>query len=227
MAKGEDSRRSGLPGQPETMLAGLAQGASRLLESIPAVQKHPDQASRNRDLQRMRNIRRRSQGRGDPPGMKRSMIAKMDALRPCGTSGKTTFSGQFWLVPVIAKMDTLARNLERAVGILRKVIDQTVRRVIKREKVPASEKVVSFFEEHTDIIVKGRRDTQYGHKVFLTGRRLQSDPGLPDRAGQPCRQRPLSGSARTAQRAVRQSAASSERRWRFCLPKESCLCQGA
>ena len=63
----------------------------------------------------------------------------------------------------------LARNLDRAVGILRKVIDQTVRRVIRGEKVPASEKVVSFFEEHTDIIVKGRRDTQYGHKVFLTG----------------------------------------------------------
>ena len=63
----------------------------------------------------------------------------------------------------------LARNLERAVGIFRKVIDQTVRRVIKGEKVPASEKVVSFFEEHTDIIVKGRRDVQYGHKVFLTG----------------------------------------------------------
>lgn len=63
----------------------------------------------------------------------------------------------------------LARNLERAVGILRKVIDQTVRRVIRGEKVPASEKVVSFFEEHTDIIVKGRRDTLFGHKVFLTG----------------------------------------------------------
>ena len=63
----------------------------------------------------------------------------------------------------------LARNLERAVGILRKVIGQTVRRVIRGEKVPASEKVVSFFEEHTDIIVKDRRDTQFGHKAFLTG----------------------------------------------------------
>lgn len=63
----------------------------------------------------------------------------------------------------------LARNLERAVGILRKVIGQTVRRVIRGEKVPASEKVVSFFEAHTDIIVKDRRDTQFGHKAFLTG----------------------------------------------------------
>ena len=57
----------------------------------------------------------------------------------------------------------------RAVRILGKVIDQTERRVLKGEKVPASEKIVSFFEDHTDIIVKGRRDTEYGHKVFLTG----------------------------------------------------------
>jgi IS5 family transposase len=63
----------------------------------------------------------------------------------------------------------LARRLERAVRILRKVIDQTERRVFQGEKVPASEKVVSFFEDHTDIIVKGRRDTEYGHKVFLAG----------------------------------------------------------
>lgn len=73
-------------------------------------------------------------------------------------------------------MDTLAarelaRRLERAVGILGKVIDQTDRRVFKNEKVPASEKIVSFFEDHTDVIVKGRRDTEYGHKVFLTGGR--------------------------------------------------------
>jgi IS5 family transposase len=63
----------------------------------------------------------------------------------------------------------LARRLERALGILGKVIDQTDRRVFKNEKVPASEKIVSFFEDHTDIIVKGKRDTEYGHKVFLTG----------------------------------------------------------
>lgn len=64
---------------------------------------------------------------------------------------------------------SLAEKLERAIGILRRVIDQTDRRVFKGEKVSASEKIVSFFEDHTDIIVKGRRDTQYGHKVFLSG----------------------------------------------------------
>lgn len=63
----------------------------------------------------------------------------------------------------------LARKLERAVRILGNVIDQTERRVFKGEKVPASENIVSFFEDHTDIIVKGKRDTEYGHKVFLSG----------------------------------------------------------
>jgi len=63
----------------------------------------------------------------------------------------------------------LAEKLARAVGILGKVIDQTDRRVFKGEQVPASEKVVSFFEDHTDIIVKKRRETEFGHKIFLTG----------------------------------------------------------
>lgn len=62
----------------------------------------------------------------------------------------------------------LAEKLARAVGLLEKVIDQTDRRVFKGEQVPASEKVVSFFEDHTDIIVKKRRETEYGHKIFLT-----------------------------------------------------------
>lgn len=35
--------------------------------------------------------------------------------------------------------------------------------------MPATQKVVSIFEPHTDIIRKDRRDTLYGHKVFLTG----------------------------------------------------------
>lgn len=69
----------------------------------------------------------------------------------------------------LLKAQDLAAKLERAVGLLGKVIDQTRRRVIHGETVPASEKVVSFFEAHSDIIVKGQRETTYGHKVFLTG----------------------------------------------------------
>jgi IS5 family transposase len=67
------------------------------------------------------------------------------------------------------RAQALAKKLEEAVGILSRVMGQTERRVLRGETVPAGEKVVSFFEYHTDIIVKGSRDTQYGHKVFLTG----------------------------------------------------------
>jgi IS5 family transposase len=66
---------------------------------------------------------------------------------------------------------SLAEELERALSILHKVMSQTQRRVVGGETVPASEKIVSFFECHTDIIVKGGRETQYGHKMFLTGGR--------------------------------------------------------
>ncbi|MBN7798104.1 ISNCY family transposase [Parahaliea mediterranea] len=52
--------------------------------------------------------------------------------------------------------------------LLRQVIQQTRRRVIDGEQVPASEKLVSLHEPHTDIIVKGSRDVQYGHKINLT-----------------------------------------------------------
>lgn len=62
----------------------------------------------------------------------------------------------------------LAEELERFTGLSRQVIEQTKRRVLQGEKVPASEKVVSLFEPHTDIIVKDRRETFYGHKVCLS-----------------------------------------------------------
>jgi len=59
------------------------------------------------------------------------------------------------------------QEVEHYRALLCKVIDQTQRRVFNDEKVPASEKIVSLFEPHTDIIVKGARDVQYGHKVNL------------------------------------------------------------
>jgi len=70
-----------------------------------------------------------------------------------------------------SRAQAVAKKLEEAVGLLTRVMDQAERRVLRGESVPAEEKVVSFFEDHTDIIVKSRRQTQYGHKVFLTGGR--------------------------------------------------------
>ncbi|HEX8362377.1 MAG TPA: hypothetical protein VF613_19820 [Longimicrobium sp.] len=52
----------------------------------------------------------------------------------------------------------LAFELNRHRLLLERVVDQTERRVLKGESVPAGEKVVSIFETHTDVIVKDGRD---------------------------------------------------------------------
>jgi IS5 family transposase len=63
----------------------------------------------------------------------------------------------------------LTLDLKQFASLTAKVIDQTERRVLQGQKVPAADKITSLFEPHTDVIVKDRRDTFYGHKVCLTG----------------------------------------------------------
>jgi IS5 family transposase len=65
--------------------------------------------------------------------------------------------------------EKLVDELTHYTELLTRVMEQTRRRVLEGEKVPASDKLVSLFEPHTDIIRKDRRETLYGHKVFLTG----------------------------------------------------------
>jgi IS5 family transposase len=64
---------------------------------------------------------------------------------------------------------TLRLDLNQYSQLASRVVDQTQRRVLLGENVPAADKVVSLFETHTDIIVKDRRDTFFGHKICLTG----------------------------------------------------------
>ena len=52
--------------------------------------------------------------------------------------------------------------------LIARVIAQSERRVLHGEALPANEKIVSLFEPHADIIVKGGREVQYGHKLNLT-----------------------------------------------------------
>ena len=63
----------------------------------------------------------------------------------------------------------LSLEIEHYIPLADKVIDQTERRVLQGKSVAAADKVVSIFEAHTDIIIKDRRDTHYGHKICLTG----------------------------------------------------------
>ncbi|RLE44787.1 ISNCY family transposase, partial [Candidatus Woesearchaeota archaeon] len=63
----------------------------------------------------------------------------------------------------------ISTELDHYIPLAQQVIEQTERRVIKGEKLKACEKIVSIFEPHTDIIVKDRRETYYGHKLAITG----------------------------------------------------------
>jgi IS5 family transposase len=52
-----------------------------------------------------------------------------------------------------------------------KVYDISRRHEILGESVPNKEKIFSIYEDHTDIIVKGKREVEFGHKVNLAGGR--------------------------------------------------------
>ncbi len=52
--------------------------------------------------------------------------------------------------------------------LIERIIVQTERRVLAGEPVAAGDKLVSLFEPHADIIIKGSRDVHYGHKLNLT-----------------------------------------------------------
>lgn len=67
------------------------------------------------------------------------------------------------------KAKRLEQLLKSFIPRTEQVIDQTTRRILQGEQVPASEKIVSLFEEHADIICRGKesRPVEYGHKIWL------------------------------------------------------------
>jgi IS5 family transposase len=59
-------------------------------------------------------------------------------------------------------------SLWQLLPLVEQVIHQATRRLFHREAVPASAKLVSLFEPHTQILRRGKappRDTEFGHKV--------------------------------------------------------------
>lgn len=76
-------------------------------------------------------------------------------------------SAQCTTIMQIATASAIAAEIRRYTPLTQQVLSQTERRVLRGESVPATEKVVSIFEPHTDIIIKGHRATEYGHKVCL------------------------------------------------------------
>jgi IS5 family transposase len=68
-----------------------------------------------------------------------------------------------------AVIDTICKQITDYCALGVRVIDQTRRRVLQGETVPAEEKLYSIFEPHTDLIKRGKtlKPVEFGHKVFL------------------------------------------------------------
>lgn len=76
---------------------------------------------------------------------------------------KETFDG--------IKAMVLVMEMGRLLPVMRQVHGFTEKREVGGLAVPNAEKIFSIYEQHTDIIVKGGRKVQFGHKVDLsTGR---------------------------------------------------------
>jgi len=137
---------------------------TRLLRRAGRLPEAP--AVRWRDRRRLAKKRARaidySRGKAKKRALYRELIAAAQATR--------------------AELQTVAEGLAETVGmaaerwragvnhylpLIARIIDQSERRVLKGEAVPAGEKLVSLFEPHADIIVKGGREVQYGHKLNL------------------------------------------------------------
>lgn len=61
----------------------------------------------------------------------------------------------------------LIGELEKHLEVMNLVYDMVYLKEIKGEKVPNEKKIYSIYEQHTDIIVKGSREVQFGHKIDL------------------------------------------------------------
>jgi IS5 family transposase len=147
-----------------TLLWDAVRVMTRLLRRAGRLPEAP--AVRWRDRRRLAKKRARaidySRGKDKKRALYRELIAAVQATR--------------------AELQTVAEGLAETVGmaaerwragvnhylpLIARIIDQSERRVLKGEAVPAGEKLVSLFEPHADIIVKGGREVQYGHKLNL------------------------------------------------------------
>ena len=152
------------PPSDSTLLWDAVRVMTRLLRRAGRLPEAP--AMRWRDRRRLAKKRARaidySRGKAKKRVLYRELIAAVQATR--------------------AELQTVAEGLPETVGmaaerwragvnhylpLIARIIDQSERRVLKGEAVPAGEKLVSLFEPHADIIVKGGREVQYGHKLNL------------------------------------------------------------
>ena len=147
-----------------SLLSDAVRVMTRLLDRAEALPGVP--AIRWRDRRRLAKKRARaieySRGRDRKRPLYRDLIAAAEASRDellamaAGLAEVTEMAAARWRAAV-----------DHYLPLIERIITQTRRRVLDGEAVPAGDKLVSLFEPHADIIVKGGRQVQYGHKLNL------------------------------------------------------------
>ena len=71
--------------------------------------------------------------------------------------------------PASAGMTAVHEGLAHFVPLVEQVLDQACRRIFGGQSVPASQKLLSLFEPHTQIIRRGKlnQPTEFGRKIWL------------------------------------------------------------
>jgi IS5 family transposase len=67
------------------------------------------------------------------------------------------------------ELTAIADELRRFLPSMKRVVQQAQRAQLDKEKVPASERVFSIFEPHTELLMRGRaqKPVEFGHMVLL------------------------------------------------------------
>ena len=103
-----------------------------------------------------------SRGKDTRCRLYRKLIAATHATRAALQRAATRLSARAGIV-----VEHWRAQVDHYLPLIARILDQSERRVLHGQAVPAREKLVSLFEPHADIIVKGGRDVQYGHKLNL------------------------------------------------------------
>jgi IS5 family transposase len=146
------------------VLTRLMQRAKELVGELVVFSNRTRRARRRRLA--VRNARDKSQRRT----AYRDLLKVTEETQRSAGWVKRILSESTALDPVgRASAEAISADIERFSELTDRVKEQTRRRVMEGQSVAAEDKIVSIFEEHTDIIRKDSRETLYGHKICLTG----------------------------------------------------------
>jgi IS5 family transposase len=164
------------PPSDSSLLADSVRVLGRTLSRAKQVLGEQAELSQEVFRNRIRSVRRlaRQVGEAMRRGREQAKIEGKTAYRKLIRATEATIEQAQQVLPLLQKQTTdqakkLAQTLATFIPRAQQVVTQTVRRVLHQEKVPASEKLVSIFEPHTDIIQrnKAHKPTEFGHKVWL------------------------------------------------------------